>query len=286
MSSRAPRNARELFGAYADVREAAVDDVERSSRASTGASSSSLWESRQTLSFGPFTRWDSEDLGRVLVVNVFDGLKSVDEEALARLALDEREHAPGMRVSNIGGYHGTPDVFARRNDATSSLRRAVEEACKTVWIENEKNVKKVMIKKLMGAGDPASVSTSWVNVCESSHGHGLHNHVNAVWSGVYYASTGKTSRESENIDDDRDEPGDLLIRVTAGGFDASLTEPSGYCYYARVKPKVGRLVVFPSWVLHGVLASTGTDSMPRISYAFNTGELGVKFDESDCVRYE
>ena len=213
-------------------------------------------------------------------MNVFDGLKTVDVEALARVALDEREHGRGMRVSNIGGYHGAPDVFARRDDdCVRALRRAVEDACGVVWDENRGDVKKVMIKRIMGAGDPVSVSTSWVNVCESSHGHGLHNHVNAVWSGVFYASTGKTSSESENCD----EPGDLLIRVTAGGFDASAKEPSGYCHYTRVKPKVGRLVVFPSWVLHGVLASKGTDSMPRISYAFNTGELGVRFDESDFI---
>lgn len=282
MSSSAPASARELFGAYADVREITSAGIERSSSTTDDASASRSrpWESRERRAFGPFTRWDSDDLGRALVVNVFDGLKTVDAEALARVALDERERGRGMRVSNIGGYHGAPDVLARRDDdCARALRRAVEEACGVVWDENRGDVKRVMIKRIMGAGDPVSVSTSWVNVCESSHGHGLHNHVNAVWSGVFYASTGKTSESDENLD----EPGDLLIRVTAGGFDASAKVPSGYCHYTRVKPKVGRLVVFPSWVLHGVLASKGTDSMPRISYAFNTGELGVRFDESDFI---
>ena len=66
----------------------------------------------------------------------------------------------------------------------------MEDACGVVWDENRGDVKKVMIKRIMGAGDPVSVSTSWVSVSSSLDAR-LHNHVNAVWSGVFYASTGK-----------------------------------------------------------------------------------------------
>jgi uncharacterized protein (TIGR02466 family) len=125
---------------------------------------------------------------------------------------------------------------------------------------------------MMGRGDPAKVSTSWINVCErAGDGHGLHNHANAVWSGVYYASAGDRGDD----DDDVDEPGDLLLRVSAGGVDPMADTSTGYCTYTCIKPKRGRLVVFPSWVLHGVLASPG--GAPRVSFAFNTGETGVKF---------
>ena len=98
MSSSAPASARELFGAYADVREITSEGIERSSSTNDDASASRsrLWESRERRAFGPCTRWDSDDLGRALVVNVFDGLKTVDVEALARVALDEREHGRGI----------------------------------------------------------------------------------------------------------------------------------------------------------------------------------------------
>jgi hypothetical protein len=88
---------------------------------------------------------------------------------------------------------------------------------------------------------------------------------------VYYASAGDRGDD----DDDVDEPGDLLLRVSAGGVDPMADTSTGYCTYTCIKPKRGRLVVFPSWVLHGVLASPG--GAPRVSFAFNTGETGVKF---------
>ena len=49
-------------------------------------------------------------------------------------------------------------------------------------------------------------------------------------------------------------------------------------------PREGRLVLFPSWVLHGVLPvggggsggkKAGKGGKPRVSVAFNTGEQNV-----------
>jgi len=234
------------------------------------------WRKHTRYVYGPFTNWDCEELGKTLAVHVFDGILNVDAREIATIAMDEREKSGGVgiSVSNVGGYHSTPNAFERRReDGMRALRELMERACARVCEENAP-LSKFMIKNLMGRGDPSVVTTSWVNVCEASNGHGLHNHVNAVWSGVYYASTGKDEDDDDEGSDGEDAPGDLLIRVTAGGIDP-MVDKSGYCKYARVKPKNGRLVVFPSWVLHGVLASSAPS--PRVSIAFNTGETNVSF---------
>jgi uncharacterized protein (TIGR02466 family) len=259
MSRRAPACARELFGAYADgPRRATADRVD------------AVAPNGERRAFGPFERWDADELGKTLCVYVYDGIDGVDDDALVALAMRESRDAESMRVSNIGGFHSQPDVFERERRETRALAALAERACARAWEEND--AKTTFVKSMMGRGDPAKVSTSWINVCErAGDGHGLHNHANAVWSGVYYASAGDRGDD----DDDVDEPGDLLLRVSAGGVDPMADTSTGYCTYTCIKPKRGRLVVFPSWVLHGVLASPG--GAPRVSFAFNTGETGVKF---------
>jgi uncharacterized protein (TIGR02466 family) len=262
MSRRAPTCARELFGAYADgPRRVTPDRIDVV--ASNGV--------RRV--FGPFERWDADELGKTLCVYVYDGL-CVDDDALVALAMAARQNdSRRLCVSNIGGFHSTPDVFEREGSATRALAAFAERACARAWTEND--AKTTFVKSMMGRGDPGKVSTSWINVCErTGDGHGLHNHVNAIWSGVYYACAG--DRDASADDEDVDEPGDLLLRVSAGGVDPTAQADTGYCTYTCVKPRRGRLVVFPSWVLHGVLASAG--GAPRVSFAFNTGETEVKFD--------
>jgi uncharacterized protein (TIGR02466 family) len=269
MARKAPTNATELFGdAYADG----------PSRA-TPSSSSSSSSSSTIRSFGPFTAWDADELGKTIDIHIIDDALAADvNAALVALALDERAHARGMCVSNLGGgFHSTPDVFERRKcAATEALRMRVEEALRDATA-------KTRAKRRAGRGDGNVISTSWVNVCDSAsaQGHGLHNHAHAVWSGVYYAST-SSDRADEEDEAAGDEPGDLLIRITAGGVNplAKKNEKSGYCRYYRVVPKTSRLVIFPSWVLHGVLANGvgNVDAAPRVSFAFNSGETDVTFD--------
>jgi hypothetical protein len=251
---RAPTSAKELFGdVYADGPSRV--------RPSSSLSSSTV------RSFGPFTAWDADELGKTLDIRVIDNVLLEDvNAALVALALD-------------GGFHSTPDVFERRKcAATEALREAIEAALREATATTD--VKKCFVKNIMGQGDGNVVSTSWVNVCDvgSSQGHGLHNHTNAVWSGVYYAST--SDERADDEDDEFDKPGDLLIRVTAGGVNP-LVKKSGYCKYYRIVPKASRLVIFPSWVLQGVLANDVGDvgeASPRVSFAFNSGETNVSFD--------
>ena len=134
----------------------------------------------------------------------------------------------------------------------------------------------------------ATVTSSWVNVSRAGDTHGLHHHAGASWSGVYYVSApeavagdGASAAEAptERDEEDRRLAGRLALRACSGGADpsASETRNSGWCVWTCVTPKPGRLVLFPSRVLHGVLSfaerkTPKREEPPRVSVAFNTGE--------------
>jgi hypothetical protein len=110
-----------------------------------------------------------------------------------------------------------------------------------------------------------------------------------LWSGVYYVSAPEAvavdgdsnpepPNESERTEHDSTRlAGRLALRACSGGADPSApeTQKSGWCVWTSVTPKPGRLVLFPSRTLHGVLSFAGTpggEEPPRVSVAFNTGE--------------
>lgn len=139
----------------------------------------------------------------------------------------------------------------------------------------------------------ATVTSSWVNVSRSGDTHGLHHHAGALWSGVYYVSAPEAvavdgdsnpepPNESERNENDSTRlAGRLALRACSGGAEPSVPETlkSGWCVWTSVTPKPGRLVLFPSRTLHGVLSFAGTpkrEEPPRVSIAFNTGETNAR----------
>jgi uncharacterized protein (TIGR02466 family) len=108
----------------------------------------------------------------------------------------------------------------------------------------------------------------WANVNRSGHGNEFHSHPGGYWSGVYYVDDG-------GIADDPSLGGELefmdprgpmaaiyaphLAVAMPGGLKAGANEP--------LIPKAGRLVMFPSWLLHQVRPYRG--NAERISVAFN-----------------
>jgi uncharacterized protein (TIGR02466 family) len=106
----------------------------------------------------------------------------------------------------------------------------------------------------------------WANINRSGHGNEFHSHPGAFWSGVYYVDDG-------GIDADPSLGGELefmdprgplpLMNAPhlrmSGSLTAGTTE--------KVRPKAGRMVVFPAWLMHQVRPYYGMAE--RISIAFN-----------------
>ena len=108
----------------------------------------------------------------------------------------------------------------------------------------------------------------WANINRSGHGNEFHSHPGAYWSGVYYVDDGGIAADPslggalEFMDPRGTGPRMLaphLGFVMPGIVSVGINE--------MVQPKVGRMVIFPAWLLHQVRPYHGTAQ--RVSIAFN-----------------
>jgi uncharacterized protein (TIGR02466 family) len=109
---------------------------------------------------------------------------------------------------------------------------------------------------------------SWANVNRQGHGNQFHTHPGALWSASYYVDDGGIAADPSlggefEIQDPRGvAPVMYAPYLTFPGPDgAALGEAQ------RLTPQAGMLVVFPSWLSHGVRPYRGTRE--RISIAIN-----------------
>lgn len=109
---------------------------------------------------------------------------------------------------------------------------------------------------------------AWANVNRHGQGNEFHTHPGAYWSATYYVRDGGTGENPDvggefEIQDPRGVAPAMLAPMlafrTAGGQSAGASEV--------IVPRAGNLVMFPSWLSHGVRPYNGTDV--RISIAMN-----------------
>jgi uncharacterized protein (TIGR02466 family) len=114
---------------------------------------------------------------------------------------------------------------------------------------------------------------SWANVNRHGHGNQFHTHPGALWSATYYVDDG-------GIGDDPSLGGEFEIQDPRGVapvmYAPYLTFPgpdgAALGEAQRLSPRAGVLVLFPSWLSHGVRPYRGTRE--RISIAINLSVVG------------
>ena len=232
---------------------------------------------RQTTLRVNLSRWDADELGRDVVIRTWDltdaAAAKLNHPLAAAAVAEEFSGRRSVVVSNRGGYHSNPDALERLGQDGCESAGHLLELVKGVLRENFCGANDWLVSSGPFNTQRTKVTSSWFNVARAGHSHGLHNHAGAVWSGVYYASVpdcdGSATHEGTLA-------GHLIVRLCSGGLDITAPEDSrsGWCVWHAIVPKEGRLVMFPGWMLHGVLAVAGeVDKKPRVSYAFNAGEL-------------
>lgn len=105
--------------------------------------------------------------------------------------------------------------------------------------------------KLLDSYDKFIINRSWFNVTEKNQGQDWHSHSIDEISGCYYY---QTSENDGNIEFKSPNPYDEILFPYA--------KSSRFCI-----PSVGKIILFPGWLLHRVIANK-TDNT-RISIAFN-----------------
>ena len=181
-----------------------------------------------------------------------------------RQAIEKRQQCqPSTQHSNLGGWQSSQDMDRWGGAPAIKLLAIGRNLANRVTTDRKGNV---------GNGPGCATGTwaanMWANVNRCGDGNEFHAHPGAYWSGVYYVDDG-------GIADDASLGGELEFMDPRGPLPAmhsphlGFAAPGGLSGGAteRLQPKAGRMVMFPSWLLHQVRPYRG--GRERISIAFN-----------------
>ena len=157
----------------------------------------------------------------------------------------ERLTSPRPHDLEVGGFWQTQtDMHVRPEFAelTRFLRKAVKAALDFLQVEYR----------------DYEITACWANFGPPGSGHSRHTHPNNYFSGVYYV---RTPPGADTIDFFDPRPGAATMMPRT----RQLTRFNGNRMTVKVHP--GRLIIFPSWLLHGV--PVNATNQERVSIAFN-----------------
>jgi uncharacterized protein (TIGR02466 family) len=158
--------------------------------------------------------------------------------------LDWSKTEPGLNKTNRLGWHSATDMHTRSEfkDLVDVLYQMQLE------IYQKENL----------AGQPF-LGNMWANINYPGASNAMHIHPNSLWSGVYYVAAEPTSGNIY-FEDPRSVSLMSMPRRT-------MEQPINERRIIDSLPGPGRLIMFPSWVNHGVRENSSGKN--RISVSFN-----------------
>jgi uncharacterized protein (TIGR02466 family) len=189
-------------------------------------------------------------------------LLELPDAARINAALEERifareKEVASVRRSNWGGWQ-SPDDFAKWCGPEGETVLGTTQSL-AGHLTSDRAGKRLDMRWRMNA---------WANVNRHGQGNEFHTHPGAFWSATYYVRDGGVADNPElggefEIQDPRGIAPAMLAPLVAfaipGGQSAGASE--------LIRPRAGLLVLFPSWLSHGVRPYAGDDV--RISIALN-----------------
>lgn len=175
------------------------------------------------------------------------------------LILNRRRMHPTQTRSAMNGWQSDTEMVQWAGDALQPLLLAVIELCnrRTVDVAEQDRPRFRWVPQ------------AWANVHEQGGANQFHTHPGAVWSLVYYVDDGYAGSGERSL-------GGEFILLDPRMPAISMTSPDLRCRQADdgiseteilMRPATGRLLMFPSWLTHGVRPYLGTGT--RISIAVN-----------------
>jgi uncharacterized protein (TIGR02466 family) len=176
--------------------------------------------------------------------------------ALSTTIFEREKSHPGTQHSNLGGWQSDWEMDRWGGASAIKLLAIGRNTANRITTDRQ--------------GKPVSIAwkaNMWANINRSGHGNEFHSHPGSFWSAVYYVDDG-------GIDADPALGGELEFMDPRGPGPAMYAPQLAYGSAGLsvganeiVRPKAGRMVMFPAWLLHQVRPYKGTQQ--RISIAFN-----------------
>lgn len=197
---------------------------------------------------------------------LFDVPDAATLNAELRRVIEEREKShPSTQHSNVGGWQSSWDMDRWGGAPALKLLAIGRNTANRMTTDREGTA---------GTGPHPGFfavtwrANMWANVNRSGHANLPHSHPGSYWSGVYYVDDG-------GIDADPSLGGALEFMDPRGAGPIMYAPHLGFAMPGglsggvneAVQPKSGRMVMFPSWLMHQVQPYRGTAE--RISIAFN-----------------
>jgi len=179
--------------------------------------------------------------------------------ALKETILARKEVSEGLTRSNVLGWHSDSKMLKWGGAAAQTLALAMMTLC-------GQHTKDLGAKS--GRARYRMAVDMWANISPAGASNQYHAHPSCLWSGVYY------------VDDGGDPEGGPLVLLDPRfpmnkmyGADLVFADENGEHQNTKVRlsPTPGRLVIFPSWLMHGVRPHSGLRD--RISVAMNLAAL-------------
>jgi uncharacterized protein (TIGR02466 family) len=176
---------------------------------------------------------------------------------LRRIVLEREKTTPGVEHSNLGGWQSPWDFAEWGGETGGRIIGLARSIADQITCDRE--------------GRPVRIDwkvNAWANVNRAQHGNEFHTHPGAYWSASYYVDDG-------GIGDNPALGGEFEIQDPRGVAPAmyapalAFAMPGGRSVGASelIRPRAGVMLVFPSWLSHGVRPYRGNAT--RISIAIN-----------------
>jgi len=157
----------------------------------------------------------------------------------------------GVTRTNVKGWHSTTDMHLRPE--YKNLVDMLYEAQRTIYDQEHLDSEPFL-------------GNMWANINPPGGMNRSHQHPNSLWSGVYYVKAPKNCGHLK-IDDPRNSASMIRPKQKPGQLPPRLYRETHY------EPKDGRLIMFPSWLLHCVDPNESNEI--RISVSFNFLQKGM-----------
>lgn len=182
--------------------------------------------------------------------------------ALKRIILDRKASDAGISRSNILGWHSDTEMLRWGGEPVRTLGLAALQLCGAYTHD----------RGLGGGGAPRFEMglECWANVSPPGASNQVHAHPGCVWSVVYYVDDGGDPAGGPLVLHDPRYP---MNRMTAPDLVFAADGVAEEMKF-EFEPTPGKLIAFPSWLLHGVKPHNGTRD--RISIALNIMAIPVR----------
>jgi uncharacterized protein (TIGR02466 family) len=183
-----------------------------------------------------------------ILQRVFPDTEALND-GLASTVLAKQRESQGTNRSNVGGWQSTHDLLRWGTPEITQLNQMIHDAFGEVM---EADVGTAAFQCKLSA-------VAWANINTHGDYNRVHTHGDNHWSGVYYVCLGEPdpSRTPNGAIEFLDPRGGVSV-----GYPGIPAITSG-----TVSPVPGLMLLFPSWLNHGVLPFFGAGE--RISIAFN-----------------